>query len=52
MFLWNNSVWVKQYRNATVPKLLYNTLQKEKPIKWTKFEIKEYVATRKKFNLD
>ena len=52
VFLQNNGVWVKQHRNATVPESLYNTLQEEEPTEWTELEIREYVATGKKFNSD
>jgi len=40
------------YRNTTVSKLLFNTLQEEDPTEWTKLKIREYIAARGKFNLE
>ena len=34
-----------------MPEALFNTLQEEDPIEWTKLKIKEHIATRGKFNL-
>ena len=52
ILLRTNGVWVRKYRNAIVPKLLFNTLQEEKPIEQTKPEIKKYIIAKKKFNLE
>jgi len=51
MFLQTNSVWIRKYRNATVPKLLFNILQEEDPIEWTEPKIKEHMVTKGKFTL-
>ena len=50
MFLQTNSVWVKKHKNTTISKLLFNILQKENFIKWTKLKIKKYMAIGGEFN--